>query len=267
VEKKARALGTQVLLCDPPLRESTGDPRYGFLEDVSEADILTLHVPLTRVGPHPTWHMIGREQIDRLCGRQFLINTCRGPVIDEPPLKRALCDRRLGGAVLDVWEGEPRIDYELVDLADLGSAHIAGFSLDGKVRATEMNLEALCRHFGLPVEWDTSSLYPPPASIRPAPGSEGLEAVASVVLQAYDILQDDGNLRALKKLPTDEAASGFDRLRNEYALRPEFHHFMVDLPAGEAALGAILEGLGFLVSVANPQGPEQRRKCSHTGSS
>src|SRR5207247_2711205 len=111
---------------------------------------------------------------------------------------------------------------------------IAGFSLDGKVRATEMIVEALCHHFGLPVEWDSSSLYPPPVSVRPDPGSRGQEAVASVVLQAYDILQDDAYLRALKKLPTEDAAAGFDRLRNEYALRPEFHHFIVDLPAEES---------------------------------
>ncbi len=252
VEKKARALGMEVFLCDPPLRDATGDPRYQLMGEILDADIQTLHVPLTREGPYPTRHMIGREIIERLSPRQFLINSCRGPVIDEPYLKQALKTKGIEGAVLDVWEGEPRIDYDLLKLVDLGSAHIAGFSLDGKVRGTEMVLEALCGHFDLPILWDSRSIYPPPFPIRPSPGSQGQDAVASVVLQAYDILRDDANIRALSDLAPEEAAVGFDRLRNEYALRPEFHHFVVDLPVGQGTLGPIFEGLGFRVSVPVP---------------
>ncbi len=247
VEKKVRALGMPVLLCDPPLREVTGDLRYQDLDDVLDADILTLHTPLTRQGRYPTWHMIGGDVLGRLSPHQFLINSCRGSVVQGPALKQALLGRKIAGAVLDVWEEEPGIDYELLDLVDLGSAHIAGFSLDGKVRGTEMILESLCGHFGLPVLWDSRRLYPPPTKIKADRG--GQDAVASIVLQAYDIEQDDHNLRALRGLRPEEAEARFDRLRNEYALRPEFRHFSVELTEESSELGAVLGELGFRISV------------------
>ena len=247
---KATCLGMSTVLCDPPLRESTGDGKYLFLEDVLDADILTLHVPLTKEGPYPTWHMFDETLLGRLTPRQFLLNTSRGAVIDNRALKSALRGNAIEGAVLDVWEGEPRIDYDLLRMTDLGSPHIAGYSLDGKVRGTAMILEELCRFFGIPCTWDTSGIYPPLARIAPAPGTSGLDAVCSVVLQAFDILVPDANLRALERLAPDVAASAFDRLRNDYPLRPEFRHFLVELDGRNQVLAAPLSGLGFSVSGA-----------------
>lgn len=248
VAEKAVALGLRVLLCDPPLLESTGDRRYKLLDQVLDADILSLHTPLTKEGPHATFHMIGQEVLARLSSRQFMVNTARGSVICERDLYPALSAGKLSGAVLDVWEGEPRIDYKLLAIAELGSPHIAGYSLDGKIRATEMMVEAVCRHFGLPCAWYTKSLYPQPCDIRPQRGTRGQEAVASVVLQAYDILQDDSNLRALASFPVDSAALEFDRLRNSYPLRPEFHHFVVEHGADHAGEAMTLLQLGFRVN-------------------
>jgi erythronate-4-phosphate dehydrogenase len=105
VEIKARALGMDVVLCDPPLLESTGDRKYRFLKDVLDADIVTLHTPLTREGPYPTYHMMDERVIGRLQPHQLLINSARGPVVAGPALKEALLRKALAGAVLDVWEG------------------------------------------------------------------------------------------------------------------------------------------------------------------
>ena len=228
VVRKAACLGIDTVLCDPPLRETTGDRKYLDLEDVLDADILTLHVPLTKEGPCPTWHMFDAAVIGRLTRRQFLMNTARGAVIDNRALKEALLARAIEGAALDVWEGEPRIDYELLGETELVSPHIAGYSLDGKVRGTEMILEQLCRFFGAAVVWDTSGIYPPVAGIAPAAGTSGMDALRSIVLQAFDVLVPDANLRALASLAPDVAASAFDRLRTEYPLRPEFRHFEVE---------------------------------------
>jgi len=245
VERKVRALGMQVALCDPPLRESTGDTKYKFLEDVIDADILTLHVPLTKSGPYTTFHMIDDQLLGRLSPQQFLLNSARGAVVDCPALRGALSAGALDGAVLDVWEGEPQIDYTLLDLAEIGSPHIAGYSLDGKVRGTEMIFEELCRFFDIPVSWDTRDLYPAPVYLRPPAGSRGQETLRSAVVQAYDILRDDANLRALRALPREEARSAFDRLRNDYDLRPEFRHYMVELNPEQTCLTGTLQALGF----------------------
>jgi erythronate-4-phosphate dehydrogenase len=167
VAKKTRALGMKVLLCDPPLRDSTGDPQYLSFDDVLGADILTFHVPLVSEGPYPTWHMLDRKTLDRLLPTQFLLNSARGAVFDNRELKSALQDGRIEGAVLDVWEGEPRIDYALLDSVDIGTPHIAGGGLDGKIRAVEMAREGLCRFFAIQSPWNTDSLCAPPRLIRP----------------------------------------------------------------------------------------------------
>jgi erythronate-4-phosphate dehydrogenase len=250
VEKKALALGMQVSLCDPPLRESTGNTRYGFFEDVAGADILTWHVPLTVAGPYPTRHMIARESLRHLSPHQFIINASRGSVVCGPDLRQALTERRIEGAILDVWEGEPRIDWNLLDRVDLGTAHIAGFSLDGKVCGTAMVLEELCRFAGIPGEWDTRNIFPSLRRLRIPDGVHGQDALCAVVLQAYDIRRDDANLRALRAMPEDKAAERFDRLRTEYPLRCEFSHFIVEL-AGEAELARTFEALGFAVDAGS----------------
>jgi erythronate-4-phosphate dehydrogenase len=249
VEKKALTLGMKVLLCDPPLRDATGNARYqSSLEEVLSADILSFHVPLTTAGPYPTYHMVDKSVLERLSPRQFLINTARGAVIAGPDLKSALGAGGIEGAALDVWEGEPEIDLSLLELAEIGTPHIAGYSIDGKIRATEMMFAEICRHFQLSVSWDTSALYPEAARIRPEVGMQGDEAIRSVVLQAYDILRDDNALRALRSLSIDRARAGFDRLRNEYPLRPEFRHFIVDLPKEQNGLAGIIGALGFLIA-------------------
>ncbi len=250
VEKKATALGMEVLLCDPPLRESTHDLRYGFFDDVVGADILTFHVPLTTEGPYPTRHMIAREVLERLAPHQFIINSSRGAVVCGPDLKQALMGRRIAGAILDVWEGEPGIDRELLDWVDLGTPHIAGFSLDGKVCGTVMVLDELCRFIGIRKTWDSRQVFPSRRRMRPEAAARGQDAVCSVVLQAYDIREDDAALRALKGMPGKAAAERFDRLRIDYTLRCEFSHFIVEL-AEETGMAGVFKALGFAVETGS----------------
>jgi erythronate-4-phosphate dehydrogenase len=244
VERKALALGMSVVACDPPLAEATGDPRYRPLDEVLAADIVTLHVPLTRTGPHATWHLFDRDVIGRLGPRQLLINAARGPVVESGAIHEALAGGRLAGAVLDVWEDEPRIRYDLLERVELGTPHIAGYSLDGKVRCTEMMAEAVGRRFGVEPSWRPDGVFP---AARRIPLPEDLptqDVVAAAVAGAYDIEVDDRSLRALASLPVEEAGVRFDRLRNEYAYRPEFRHYTVEPPRGSAAR-PLLEALGF----------------------
>jgi len=243
VRTRAAALGMKVLLCDPPLRDSTGDLSYGFLDDVLDADILTLHVPLTRDGPYPTRHMIGREVLRRLSPAQLVVNTSRGPVVAGAELKECLQQRKIAGAVLDVWEGEPLIDAGLLDLAEIATPHIAGYSLDGKIRATRMIAARLCAYLGIRQEWDPSGVFPQPRRLLPQAGARGQDALRSLVAQAYNILEDDRSLRAISG-PAGPAAGDFERLRTEYAFRPEFSHCRVGLQ-DEPGLALACRALGF----------------------
>lgn len=245
VATKARGIGMEVLLCDPPLRQLTGDKEYKDFEDALKADILSFHVPLVFKGPYPTWHMFDRHTLDRLSLRQFLINASRGAVFDNRVLKSALRETKLAGAILDVWEEEPRVDYALLGLLDIGTPHIAGTSLDGKIRATEMIRDALCHYFGIQSSWNTDSIYPEPRPIRLDKKTSGQEAVLTSLLKVFDIRKHDMDLRALGSMPAASAAAGFDRLRSECPLRPEFRHFMVDLSGSHSDLAQTFEALGF----------------------
>jgi erythronate-4-phosphate dehydrogenase len=250
VARKARAIGMEVLLCDPPLRDRTGDPQYQSYDDVLTADILSFHVPLTREGLYPTWHMLDRRILDRLSPKQFLINSSRGAVFDNQELKCALQMRKIAGAVLDVWEGEPRIDYSLLELADIGTPHLAGTTLDGKIRATEMVCDEFCRFFGMKSSGSLGEFYPGPIQIHPSNETSDLRVILSVLEQINDLTQDDADLRAFGSYPKEraaEAAEGFEDLRTGQVLRPEFPHFVVELEEHQKRLADLFIGLGFRI--------------------
>jgi erythronate-4-phosphate dehydrogenase len=252
VAKKAGALGMKVLLCDPPLQDTTGDSRYLSLDDVLGADILTFHVPLVSGGPYSTSHMLDRKVLDRLTPKQFLLNSARGAVFDSRELKSALQEGRVEGAVLDVWEGEPCVDYALLESLDIGTPHIAGSALGGKIRAAEMAREALCSFFGIRSRWDTAALYPSSRLLSPERGTKAQAAVLSVLLQAFDILGYDSAFRSLRSASSREAAEGFDRLRSKGPARVEFRHFTVELDEQNTDLRGIFSALGFGVTEAKP---------------
>jgi erythronate-4-phosphate dehydrogenase len=257
VNHKAKALGMTVLLCDPPLKDLTGDSKYLPLDEVLEADILTFHVPLTIDGAYPTWHMINQKTLMRLTPRQFLINSSRGDVFSQDDLRTALVRGDIAGVALDVWHGEPNVDYDLMDRLDIGTAHIAGYSLDARIRATEMIFEQLCSFCGVSHPWENRCHYPGTRHIAVDRVCRGQEALRTAVLEAYDILADDQKLRTVRNLPEAEAARGFDRLRAEYELRPEFPHFAVRLTSEHRAEAAVLMGLGFQVQVSEAKNGAQ----------
>ncbi len=259
VARKARALGMEVLLCDPPLRDATGDANYVPFEEAIRADILTFHVPLAARGPYPTWHLVDRKILDRLSPRQFLINTSRGAVIDNAELKSALANCRIAGAVLDVWEGEPHFDDSLLELVDIGTPHIAGTAIDGKIRATEMTRDAVCNFFGIRPSSDLSAFYPELRTLRPRASAEGQEHILSVLLQAFDIRKEDENFRSLAGLSPDQAAAAFEQLRTRGPLRPEFRHFAVDLDQRHIDLVDAYAALGFQVKGAAASAPAEGR--------
>jgi len=251
VARKAQGLGMRVLLNDPPLARQSGDPRFLPLDALFGADVITLHVPLTRSGPDPTWHMADAGFFERMRPDAFFINTSRGAVADTEAVKEALRGERLAGAVLDVWEDEPVIDLELLRLVEIGTPHIAGYSFDGKVCATETIYRAACEALNLEATWEPSALMPPPQHPHltlECSGRHDEDVVREAVLTIYDIEADD---RALRKSPADAEARGayFDHLRKTYHERREFHNTTLVLRDGSPALARKLASLGFKVAV------------------
>lgn len=199
VRAVAGRLGMRVLVCDPPL----GAADCVSLDVIErEADVVTFHVPLTRSGRHATWHMADDAFFRRLSRVPYIINTSRGEVVDNVALLHALEEGRVRDAVLDVWEGEPRLNPALLQRVFIGTPHIAGYSADGKVNADNMVVDALCRHFGLPH----------PGRIQ-APSLPKDFHYTGNPLELYNPLDDSGQL---KKDP-----SKFEFLRNNYPLRRE----------------------------------------------
>jgi erythronate-4-phosphate dehydrogenase len=240
-------LGMECVQNDPPLAERTGLPIYRPLAEALDADIVTLHVPLTRSGKHPTALMLDADRIAALRPGVIIINTARGGVLDED----ALCRRLAAGglhAVLDVWRGEPAIDAGLLAQVAIGTPHIAGYSLEAKQRAAQAVCQAVCRRFELVPS--RSAAIPPqdptPPPITLTPG-DCEDLLCHAVLDSYDPRADDLALRRVLELPEAERARYFHELRDHYALRREFTARAVRLSraAGEAAI--LLRRLGFRV--------------------
>jgi len=205
VARWAEGLGMKVLLNDPPRAEAEGGEGFVDLDQIAkEADIISFHTPLTKPGTvHPSWHLCGEEFLAKVERHPIIINAARGPVADTEALIRAYDNGLVSRLVIDCWEGEPAIDRRLLERAWIATPHIAGYSRQGKERATARCVDALCEQF---------SLTPPTLPfVRPLDPPESV--TASEVLETYDPMADTA---ALKERPEE-----FENMRNHYDLRME----------------------------------------------
>jgi len=243
VEKAARLLGMRVLLNDPPRAREEGDSNFVTLEDVlREADIITLHVPLHHVGEDKTYHLFDEKCFKRIRKKVWFINSSRGEVVDTGALKKNLETGKLRGAILDVWENEPDIDFSLIPKAFIATPHIAGYSVDGKAKGTAMVVNSLSRFFDLPLkEWYPKNIPAPeiPDIFIDCKGKSDEKIVHQAVAHTYSIEDDDMHFRFN---PSD-----FESLRGDYPLRREFHAYTVNLKNGSKNIHRILRELGFTV--------------------
>lgn len=251
VAAKAAALGLRTLLHDPPLARATGEQRYLPLAEILRADFMTLHVPLTYDGPDATFHLIGADELAHVTPSAILINTARGEVVDNAALLETLTKGTIGGAVMDVWEGEPAINWDLLDRATFGTPHVAGYSSDGKINGTVMVYHACCRFRGIEPVW-----APPDPPAAPAPGSlphlefdatgKDFQVLAHDVLTTlYDLPADHEQMRDVLAIPESLRPQAFDRLRRDYPHRREFAGTRISVTGGGRNLFARLQTLGI----------------------
>jgi len=227
VAKKCEALGMKTYLNDPPLQRQTGDSKYLPIETLFDCDFITLHTPLTFDGEDKTVHLADEDFFRSLKKGCIFINASRGGVVDGSALKAAIKTGRLQASVLDVWENEPNIDVELLEMVDIGTPHIAGYSLDGKIAGMIMIYKAACKYFGLEAKFDIISFLPEPAvpelNIDPKSNSEQ-DVILSAVERIYDIKTDDTKLRQIFEENIEKRGNFFDGLRKSYPVRREFQN-------------------------------------------
>jgi erythronate-4-phosphate dehydrogenase len=245
VYRMASALGMECVLNDPPQRELTQSEVYRPLDELFErSDIVSLHVPLVSDGPNATYHMANAAFVSRMKQGTALINTSRGRVVDEQSFQTARS--RLGAVVLDVFEKEPAINIDTVRLADIATPHIAGYSLDGKLRGTEMIYRSARAFFFKEAHWnaDASDIQRQKYSIDLTASKD---AVRDGVKNAYSIMADDKQLRCIYTAPKEESVKFFEDLRANYPKRMEFPHFTLTLGEHQEQEAETLRGLGFIV--------------------
>ncbi|WP_373388356.1 4-phosphoerythronate dehydrogenase PdxB [Pseudomonas alcaligenes] len=240
-----RGLGWDVRVCDPPRQATEGGDFVELAEILRDCDVLSLHTPLDA----GTRHLIGAEQLRALKPGAWLINASRGAVLDNAALKAHL----RGGAdlqvALDVWEGEPQVDPELAALCQIATPHIAGYSLDGKLRGTAQIYQAYCRAMGLAEQVQLDELLPPAwlgeLSLHEDAAIDW--ALATLCRGVYDPRRDDADFRRSLVGDAAQRKAAFDQLRKHYPHRREIDGLQVRLDGDAPHLAALVGALGCRV--------------------
>lgn len=248
VVKVAETLGMTVLQNDPPRARNEGSAIFVPLDELMLADIITLHVPLTKFGADPTYHLFDEKRIRKIKSGAVFINTSRGAVVETAALKKAISDKRIASIIIDVWENEPEIDTELLSAVTIGTPHIAGYSLEGRTNAIGMIREAFCNHFQYESSWDPKGeLGRPDITDIKVPDEilQTEEILHRLVKQCYNIAYDNEILSGMLTLPGMFAGEYFKKLRTGYRTRREFTNVTVHLPPQHESLEEIFTALGF----------------------
>ena len=244
--KCMQAYGLKVLLCDP-IKALQGDTREFVSLDtiIEQADIISLHVPITKEGEHKTWYLFDETRLNKLKPNTWLLNCCRGEVIDNRALIKFKQQRDDVKLVLDVWEGEPNPMAELVALAEFATPHIAGYSLEGKARGTFMLYQKWCELLDFPVKKSLESLLPAFQFNQIVNQGDLTESqLLKLSRLVYDLRDDDFNFRGCFS-----TATGFDLMRKNHTYRREYSAISLTQSVDYLSAGSInssmLNALGF----------------------
>ena len=235
VAKCLHAYGVTVLLHDPVIE--TIDPRkfVSLDELIDRANVISLHVPMTKSGAHKTYYLFDEDRLNSLQENTWLLNCCRGEVIDNRALIKVKLNRPDLKVVLDVWEGEPKPMVDLIPLVEFATPHIAGYSLEGKARGTFMLYQELMKVLGMEADKNMFAFLPSfeieQARLAGELSEKGLLRLCRFV---YDLRDDDELFRArmcenpvktaLIHLSNDNV---FDLMRKNHKHRREFSALML----------------------------------------
>jgi len=165
LSKKALSIGLKVLMNDPPLFENgLQRENLSHLSHVlDQADILSFHVPLKASGPHKTLKMFNSHFLDAIKKPVVIINSSRGNVIDEKVIISGKKSGSVKHLILDVFPDEPVISTDLLSACDIITPHIAGYSVEGKMKGSLDILTAFTGYFNFPSRQYEQWMTPPRA--------------------------------------------------------------------------------------------------------
>ena len=241
LSKTLSVLGIHHKLCDPPLA-AAGDVReFVTMDDIMQCDVISLHVPWVKDGPYPTQNLFGQVRLNALQDHQLLINACRGEVINNQAALDLFEQGKCLNLVLDVWENEPSINLDLIPHTALATAHIAGHTIEGKARGTEMLYLALCKHLGIQADKKLSDYLPKAEAscIKIGEEQDFWNVLQQLVLNVYNIETDDQYFKA-----NMSSADQFRYIRKHYPIRREFS--AIALNTGNFSDSKAIYDIGFL---------------------
>ena len=223
----AADLSWQILGYDPLLPASAIN-NASFEQVLTQSDVISLHVPLTQVedSDHPTYHLIDKQALAKIANSTILINSARGPVISEADLLLDLNQNPQRQVVLDVFENEPVVTAELLNKLSIATPHIAGYTLEGKLRGTQIIFDEFLNVFGPQglgeVAVEAAYLMDELLPENPYRWQQ-LKQAPEQLPKFYDIEADDALLRqSVNNEAQAVLGPDFDTLRKNYALRCEW---------------------------------------------
>lgn len=246
VARFATTLGFNVLRNDPPLARKHDNFQNCSFEEILNCDIITLHVPLNMEGIDKTYHMFSEREFSKLKKDVVFINAARGEVVETESLRNFISVNK-NSTVLDVWEFEPDFDSKILRNIEIGTTHIAGYSLEGKLNGTKYVYDKLCKFLGVTIIWEPS--YPEIANpiIDSGKASSIEQLLNNVTNQIYPIAEDHKLLFDAVDKAEQERKKHFDLLRKNYRIRREFNNYTIKLNQNNVQFKEQLEKLRFTV--------------------
>lgn len=212
VSAMATSLGFKVLQNDPPREKEEGSFGFCSLDKLlRHSDIVTLHVPLN----NSTRAMAGKSFFKKMKKGAFFINASRGEVVDEAALMTAIPD--LGPVIIDTWNGEPNVNAELVEMVDIATPHIAGYSYQGKQNGTADAVRAVAHYFGISELYDfyPKTEHPSKEAVKLNLRGKNQGEIAALLQYNYPVFTDDFLFRM--------DPSKFEEYRQNYNYRSEIY--------------------------------------------
>lgn len=177
----------------------------------------------------------------------ILINTSRGAVIKNQELLEIIDTKKLK-VVLDVWENEPDINIDLLNKVVIGTPHIAGYSLEGKINGTKMIFNALADYLKQNISFNFTKEAPTNSFLSFEQSTFIEKELNQIVSKVYPIRQDDKRMRKMLNMSREERIKYFDLQRKEYPIRREFNNYRIELKSYDDKIKDILTNLRFNIS-------------------
>jgi len=222
----AEALGMKVILNDPPLKRSGDKRNFAELDEILSCDVITLHTPLNLSGIDKTFHLINKENLNKIKNGTIIINSSRGAVINNYDLLNEIENKNLK-VVLDVWENEPDINEELLKKVLIATPHIAGYSYEGKVNGTKIIYKSLCSYLQKEPVFNFNLNKPDNFRLNLTNEDKVERNLNNIIDQIYPIRRDDIKMKKSVMMTQLERIKFFDLQRKNYPVRREFNNYYI----------------------------------------